>query len=97
MFESIILTLKICPWYESQSSHHLAIPRTRTQLYKALTHSLLVRHMKMKESDYEYTSMLPDGLDEENVKRFKTLAKFSSATYHKGESRKVTFFERGYP
>ena len=28
---------------ESQSSHHLAIPRTRTQLYKALTHSLLVR------------------------------------------------------
>ena len=27
---------------ESQSSHHLAIPRTRTQLYKALAHSLLV-------------------------------------------------------
>ena len=30
-------------YYESQqSSHHPAIPRTRTQLYKALTHSLLV-------------------------------------------------------
>ena len=71
-------------YYESQSSHHLAIPRTRTQLYKALTHSLLVRHMKMKESNYEYTSMLPEGLDEENTKNFKVLAKFASDMYHKG-------------
>ena len=84
-------------YYESQSSHHLAIPRTRTQLYKALTHSLLVRHMKMKESNYEYTSMLPEGLDEENNKRFKILTKFSFDTYHKGKSRKVTFFKKDIP
>ena len=84
-------------YYESQSSHHLAIPRTRTQLYKALTHSLLVRHMKMMESNCEYTSMLPEGLDEENVKKFKTLGKFAFDTYHKGESRKVTFFKEDIP
>ena len=84
-------------YYESQSSHHLAIPRTRTQLYKALTHSLLVRHMTMKENDYDYTSMLPDGLDEKNVKRFKTLTNFAFDTYHKGKSRKVTFFKEDIP
>ena len=84
-------------YYESQSSHHLAIPRTRTQLYKALTHSLLVRHMKMKESNYEYTSMLPEGLDEENIGRFNTLAKFAFNSYHKGESWKVTFFKEDIP
>ena len=95
-------------YYESQSSHHLAIPRTRTQLYKALTHSLLVRHMKMKESNCEYTSMLPEGLDKENSKRFKTLAKFAFNTYHKGynilfafdhedDSKKVTFFKEDIP
>ena len=84
-------------YYESQSSHHLTIPRTRTQLYKALTHSLLVRHMKMKESNCDYTSMLPEGLDEENIKRFKTLAKFAFDTYHKGYSRKVTFFKEDIP
>ena len=84
-------------YYESQSSHHLTIPRTRTQLYKALTHSLLVRHMKMKESNCEYTSMLPEGLDEENMKNFKTLAKFAFESYHKGYSRKVTFFKEDIP
>ena len=84
-------------YYESQSSRHLAIPRTRTQLYKALTHSLLVRHMKMKESNCEYTSMLPEGLDKNDIKRFKTLAKFAFDTYHKGESRKVTFFKEDIP
>ena len=84
-------------YYESQSSHHLAIPRTRTQLYKALTHSLLVRHMKIKDSNCEYTSMLPEGLDEENMKNFKTLAKFAFDSYHKGESRKVTFFKEDIP
>ena len=84
-------------YYESQSSHHLAIPRTRTQLYKALTHSLLVRHMKMKESNCEYTSMLPEGLDEEHMRHFKTLAKFAFDTYHKGESWKVTFFKEDIP
>ena len=84
-------------YYESQSSRHLTIPRTRTQLYKALTNSLLVRHMKMKESNCEYTSMLPEGLDEENMKSFKTLAKFAFESYHKGESRKVTFFKEDIP
>ena len=84
-------------YYESQSSHHLAIPRTRTQLYKALTHSLLVRHMKTKEGNYECLSMLPEGLEEDNSKRFKTLAKFAFDTYHKGESRKVTFFKEDIP
>ena len=84
-------------YYESQSSHHLTIPRTRTQLYKALTHSLLVRHIKMKESKCEYLSMLPEGLDEENMKAFKTLAKFAFDTYHKGYSRKVTFFKEDIP
>ena len=84
-------------YYESQSSHHLAIPRTRTQLYKALTHSLLIRNMKRKDSNCEYTSMLPEGLNEENMKSFKTLAKFAFESYHKGKSRKVTFSKEDIP
>ena len=84
-------------YYESQSSHHVAIPRTRTQLYKALTHSLLVRHMKTNKSNGEYTSMLPEGLDKKNSKIFKTLAKFAFDAYHKGELRKVTFFKEDIP
>ena len=68
-------------YYESQSSRHLT---TRTQLYKALTHSLLVRHMKMKNSDFEYESMLPEGLDKERKEMFKGLAKFAFDIYHKG-------------
>ena len=84
-------------YYESQSSHHLAIPRTRTQLYKALTHSLLVRHIQMKETKCMYTSLLPEGLDGDNIKTFKTLAKFAFDTYHKGKSRKVTFFKEDVP
>ena len=82
---------------ESQSSHHLAIPRTRTQLYKALAHSLLVRHMKMKEGNREYTSMLPEGLNKEDMERFRVLAKFAFDSYHKGESKKVTFFKEDIP
>ena len=85
-------------YYESQqSSHHLAIPRTRTQLYKALTHSLLVRHMKMKESNHEYSSMLPEGLNKGDMEKFKVLAKFAFNSYHKCESRKVTFFKEDIP
>ena len=84
-------------YFESQSSHHLAIPRTRTQLYKALAHSLLVRHMKMKEGNREYTSMLPEGLNEEDMERFRVLAKFAFYSYHKGESKKVTFFKEDIP
>ena len=82
---------------ESQSSHHLAIPRTRTQLYKALAHSLLVRHMKMKEGNREYTSMLPEGLNKEYMERFSVLAKFAFDSYHKVESKKVTFFKEDIP
>ena len=86
-------------YYESQqSSHHLAIPRTRTQLYKALTHSLLVRHMKMKESNREYSDMLPEGLNKEDMEKFMVLAKFAFDSYHlKGESKKVTFFKEDIP
>ena len=73
-------------YYESQSSRYVAIPRTRTQLYKALTHSLLVRHMKMKNSDFEYESMLPEGLDKEHKEMFKSLAKFAFDIYHKGSA-----------
>ena len=82
---------------ESQSSHHLAIPRTRTQLYKALAHSLLVRHMKMKEGNREHTSMLPEGLNKEDMERFRVLAKFAFDSYHKGWSKKVTFFKEDIP
>ena len=82
---------------ESQSNHHLAIPRTRTQLYKALAHSLLVRHMKMKEGNREYTSMLPESLNKEDMERFRVLAKFAFDSYHKGESKKVTFFKEDIP
>ena len=84
-------------YYESQSSHHLTIPRTRTQLYKALTHSLLVRHMKIKESNCEYVSMLPECLNKGDIEKFRILAKFAFDTYHKGESRKVTFFREDIP
>ena len=84
-------------YYESQSSHHLAIPRTRTQLYKALTHSLLVRHIKMKESNFEHTSMLPEGLNKADMEMFKLLAKFAFHSYHQGEPRKVTFFKEDIP
>ena len=82
---------------ESQSSHHLAIPRTRTQLYKALAHSLLVRHMKMEEGNRECTSMLPEGLKKEDTERFRVLAKFAFDSYHKGWSKKVTFFKEDIP
>ena len=82
---------------ESQSSRHLAIPRTRTQLYKALAHALLVRHMKMKEGNRECTSMLPEGLNKEDMERFSVLAKFAFNSYHKGESKKVTFFKEDIP
>ena len=85
-------------YYESQqSSHHLAIPRTRTQLYKALTHSLLVRHMKMKEINSEYSDTLPEGLKKEDMEKFKVLAKFAFDSYHKGKSKKVTFFKEDIP
>ena len=84
-------------YYKSQSSHYLTIPRTRTQLYKALTHSLLVRHMKMKESNFECTSMLPEGLGFGWFKKFKNLSKFAFDSYHKGELTKVNFMKEDIP
>ncbi|CAI8050240.1 hypothetical protein GBAR_LOCUS27609 [Geodia barretti] len=69
-------------YFESQKNCQLTIPRTKTQLYKALTHSLLVRHMKMKERNYDYSSMFPEGLNEEHMKNFKTLAEFAFYSYH---------------
>ena len=83
-------------YYESQKSCHLAIPRTRTKLYKALTHSLLVRHMKMKGDYSEYT-MLPEGLDQDNKRKFEELAKFAFDSYHVGGEKKVTFFQEDTP
>ena len=80
-------------YYESQqSSHHLAIPRTRTQLYKALTHCLLVRHMKMKESNHEYLCMLPEGLNKEDMEKFKVLAKFAFDSYHRRAPQKQNVY-----
>ena len=85
-------------YYESQSSRHLAIPKIRTQLYKALTNSLLVRHMRTKDSVSGCESMLPEGLNKEDMDKFKLLAKFAFDSYHEvGETRKVTFFKEGIP
>ena len=83
-------------YYESQKSCHFAIPKTRTKLYKALTHSLLVRHMKIKGDYSEYT-MLPEGLDEDNKGKFEELAKFAFDSYHVGGEKKVTFFQEDIP
>ena len=85
-------------YYESQGNCLLAIPRTRTQLYKALTHSLLVRHMKMKGSNCDHACMLPEGLNKEDMGMFKILAKFAFNSYHINRlSRKVTFFKEDIP
>ena len=84
---------------ESQhNSHYLAMPKTRTQLYKALTHSLLLRHMRMKEDHLEGTHILPEGLNKEDMKNFQVLAEFAFNAYHmEGSSRKVTFFKEDIP
>ena len=84
-------------YYESQSNLHLAIPRTRTQLYKALTHSLIVRHMRMKECHYENESMLPEGLNKNDMDTFNTLSRFAFYSYCTGMSRKVTFYKEDIP
>ena len=80
-------------YYESQSSHHLAMPKTRTQLYKALTNSLLVRHMKMKESFSDCTPALSG----ENMEMFRVLAEFAFDSYHKSKKMQVTFFKEDIP
>ena len=83
-------------YYESQKSCHLAIPKTRTKLYEALTHSLLVRHMKMKGKYTDYT-MLPEGLDQDSKRKFEELAKFAFNSYHVIGEKKVTFFQEDIP
>ena len=84
-------------YYESQNSRRLAIPRTRTQLYKALTHSLLFRHMNMHEGNCDYTSTLPEGLNIKFHKLFEIIAKFAFESYHKTELRKGEFFKEDIP
>ena len=84
-------------YYESQKSCQLTIPKTKTQLYNALTHSLLVRHMKMKEEYHESMSVLPEGLKQNDREMFNTLAKFAFSSYHEGVSKKVTFFKEDIP
>ena len=84
---------------ESQGNRNLAIPRTKTQLYQALTHSLITRYMKSKENDIDTctcTSTMPEGLPEEEMAKFKILAKFAFDSYH-SKGRKVTFFEEDIP
>ena len=84
---------------ESQGNRNLAIPRTKTQLYQALTHSLITRYMKSKENDIDTctcTSTMPEGLPEEEMAKFKILAKFAFDSYH-NKQRKVTFFEEDTP
>ena len=84
---------------ESQGNRNLAIPRTKTQLYQALTHSLITRYMKSKENDIDTctcTSTMPEGLPEEEMAKFKILAKFAFDSYH-SEEKKVTFFEEDVP
>ena len=80
-------------YYES----HLTIPKTTTQLYKALIHSLLVRHMKMEGKNFQYASMLPEGLCYGWFEKFKNLAKFAFSSYHKSDSMKVNFIKQDFP
>ena len=84
-------------YYESQDDRNLAIPRTVTQLYQSLTHSLLTRHMQSKKNSVDSgASTMPEGLPEEEMTKFKTLAKFAFDSYH-SEEKKVTFFEEDLP
>ena len=83
---------KVCS--ESKHSSRLAIPRTRTQLYKALIHSFLVRYMS---GGIDRSSTLPEYLPIKEMELFKTLAKFAFDSYHEGETKKVTFFEEDIP
>ena len=78
-------------YHESHMNSQLTIPRTKTQLYKALTHCLLVRHVGMDNA-----SMLPENLSKKDMDHFKILAKFAFDSYH-SESKKVTFFKEDMP
>ena len=80
-------------YHESQKRSNFAIPKTRTQLYKVLTHLLLHRDMAAKGIEHE--SMLPEGLCKEDKNMFKTLANFAFYQYH--ESKMITFFKEDIP
>ena len=86
---------KVCS--ESKRSSRLAIPRTRTQLYKALIHSFLVRYMSLNGGGIACSSTLPEYIPIKEMELFKTLAKFAFDSYHEGETKKVTFFEEDIP
>ena len=86
---------KVCS--ESKHSSRLAIPRTRTQLYKALIHSFLVRYMSLNGGGIACSSTLPEYLPIKEMELFKTLAKFAFDSYHEGKTKKVTFFEEDIP
>ena len=81
---------------ESKHSSRLAT-RTRTQLYKALIHSFLVRYMSLNGGGIACSSTLPEYLPIKEMELFKTLAKFAFDSYHEGETKKVTFFEEDIP
>ena len=82
---------------ESRESLSLAMPKTRTQLYKALTNSLLMRYMAGKENTKCCSLSLPEGLPEELLSRFSELARFAFESYHSVEERKITFFKEDIP
>ena len=86
---------KVCS--ESKRSSRLAIPRIRTQLYKALIHSFLVRYMSLNGGGIACSSTLPECLPIKEMELFKTLAKFAFDSYHEGKTKKVTFFEEDIP
>ena len=86
---------KVCS--ESKHSSRLAIPRTRTQLYKALIHSFLVRYMSLNGGGITCSSTLPECLPIKEMELFKTLAKFAFDSYHEGVTKKFTFFEEDIP
>ena len=86
---------KVCS--ESKHSSRLAIPRTRTHLYKALIHSFLVRYMSLNGGGIACSSTLPECLPIKEMDSFKTLAKFAFDSYHEGKTKKVTFFEEDIP
>ena len=81
-------------YHESYVHRQDFVPRTRTDLYKALTNSLLGRHMQMKECNCDN---LPLRLTKEDMEKFKALAKFAFDSYHECEKRKVVFFNEDIP
>ena len=86
--------------YHEFQFHKKVIPKTITQLYKALTHSLLLRYLKSKKTSVTFPSgcsMLPECLNDDEMMEFKVLAKFAFESYHDNVGRKITFFEEDMP